>query len=147
MKKLRVYVDTSVIGDCFDPEFQVWSSGLIEDFRLGTFRLVLSDVTAAEIERAQNRYKSFTGKSSPLQSSYQSQRKSSPFWRFTRAMVYSVPVSTTICSTSHWLLQARLMSWSVGTSGISSDWIKYCSSTELTLNLAIKLWQFTLPVR
>ena len=52
MKKLRIYVDTSVIGGCFDPEFQAWSNGLIEDFRMGTFRLVLSDVTAAEIERA-----------------------------------------------------------------------------------------------
>jgi hypothetical protein len=52
MKKLRIYVDTSVIGGCFDPEFQDWSNGLIEDFRIGTFHLVLSDVTAAEIERA-----------------------------------------------------------------------------------------------
>jgi predicted nucleic acid-binding protein len=52
LKKLRIYVDTSVIGGCFDPEFQAWSNGLIEDFRVGTFRLVLSDVTASEIERA-----------------------------------------------------------------------------------------------
>jgi hypothetical protein len=52
MKKLRIYVDTSVIGGCFDPEFQAWSNGLIEDFQMGTFGLVLSDVTAAEIERA-----------------------------------------------------------------------------------------------
>jgi predicted nucleic acid-binding protein len=52
MKKLRIYVDTSVIGGCFDPEFQAWSNGLIDDFRIGTFNLVLSDVTAAEVERA-----------------------------------------------------------------------------------------------
>ena len=52
MKKQRIYVDTSVIGGCFDPEFEVWSNGLIDDFRKGRFRLVLSDVTAAEIERA-----------------------------------------------------------------------------------------------
>lgn len=52
MKKPRIYVDTSVIGGCFDPEFQTWSNGLIEDFRRGNFHLVLSDVTAAEIERA-----------------------------------------------------------------------------------------------
>ena len=52
MKELRIYVDTSVIGGCFDPEFQAWSNGLIQDFRLGTFHLVLSDVTAAEIEQA-----------------------------------------------------------------------------------------------
>ena len=41
-----------MIGGCFDPELQDWSNGLIEDFRIGTFHLVLSDVTAAEIERA-----------------------------------------------------------------------------------------------
>jgi len=45
-------LDTSVIGGCFDPEFEVWSKGLINDFRDGKFRLVLSDVTAAEIENA-----------------------------------------------------------------------------------------------
>jgi hypothetical protein len=52
MKKPRIYVDTSVIGGCFDPEFQLWSNGLVEDFRQGNFSLVLSDVTAAEIEPA-----------------------------------------------------------------------------------------------
>jgi hypothetical protein len=52
MKRLRIYVDTSVIGGCFDPEFRTWSTGLIEDFRTQRFHLVLSDVTAAEIERA-----------------------------------------------------------------------------------------------
>jgi len=52
MKRLRIYVDTSVIGGCFDPEFVTWSKGLIEDFQAGRFRLVLSDITAAGIERA-----------------------------------------------------------------------------------------------
>ncbi len=45
-------MDTSVIGGCFDPEFKEWSNGLIEDFRKGRFRLVLSDATAAEVSRA-----------------------------------------------------------------------------------------------
>ena len=49
MKILRIYVDTSVIGGCFDAEFASWSRGLMQDFRLGTFRPVLSEVTAAEI--------------------------------------------------------------------------------------------------
>jgi hypothetical protein len=49
MKILRVYVDTSVLGGCFDPEFEVWSKGLLEDFRLRRFRPVLSEVTAAEV--------------------------------------------------------------------------------------------------
>jgi len=52
MRKQRIYVDTSVLGGCFDPEFEMWSNGLIDDFRKGRFRLVLSDVTAAEIEHA-----------------------------------------------------------------------------------------------
>ncbi len=54
MKTPRVYTDTSVIGGCFDNEFAQWSNGLIEDFRLGVFRLVLSEVVAAEIEPAPN---------------------------------------------------------------------------------------------
>ena len=52
MKKLRIYIDTSVIGGCFDPEFQFWSNGLMRDFREGRFGAVLSDVTAAEVKPA-----------------------------------------------------------------------------------------------
>ncbi|MGH9891743.1 MAG: PIN domain protein [bacterium] len=52
MKSLRVYVDTSVIGGYFDPEFEPWSKGLIDDFRRGRLLAVLSDVTAAEVEEA-----------------------------------------------------------------------------------------------
>lgn len=52
MKKLRIYVDTSVIGGCFDPEFQLWSNGLVRDFREGRFGAVLSDITAAEVAPA-----------------------------------------------------------------------------------------------
>lgn len=52
MKRLRIYVDTSVIGGCFGLEFRTWSSGLMEDFRTRRFHLVLSDVTAAEMELA-----------------------------------------------------------------------------------------------
>lgn len=49
MKRLRIYVDTSVIGGCFDPEFKEWSVALVDDFRLGRYVPVISDVTAAEI--------------------------------------------------------------------------------------------------
>ncbi len=49
MKKLSVYIDTSVIGGCFDPEFQEWSVALIEDFRKGQYIAVLSDVIAKEV--------------------------------------------------------------------------------------------------
>jgi len=52
MKRLRVYVDTSVFGGCFDPEFAEWSNALMDDFRSGQFALVLSDVTAGEVAMA-----------------------------------------------------------------------------------------------
>ena len=52
MKKQRVYVDTSVIGGCFDDEFSVWSNGLMNDFRQGHFVPVTSNVIVAEIADA-----------------------------------------------------------------------------------------------
>jgi hypothetical protein len=52
MRKLRIYLDTSVIGGCFDQEFKIWSNGLIDDFRNERFQLVLSDVTAVEVDKA-----------------------------------------------------------------------------------------------
>jgi hypothetical protein len=52
VKKLRIYLDTSVIGGCFDPEFRVWSESLMEDFRQGRYVAVVSDVTAAEVAPA-----------------------------------------------------------------------------------------------
>jgi hypothetical protein len=52
VKKLRIYLDTSVIGGCFDPEFRVWSESLMEDFRRSRYTAVVSDVTAAEVAPA-----------------------------------------------------------------------------------------------
>ena len=52
MKKPRIYIDTSVIGGCFDAEFATWSNGLMEDFAAGTFMPVLSDMVTAEIQDA-----------------------------------------------------------------------------------------------
>ena len=52
MDRLRIYIDTSVLGGCFDPEFAMWSNGLVRDFRTGRFVPVLSDVTAAEVQDA-----------------------------------------------------------------------------------------------
>jgi hypothetical protein len=52
VKKQRVYLDTSVLGGCFDPEFAAWSHGLVKDFRAGRFQPVLSEVTAAEVAAA-----------------------------------------------------------------------------------------------
>jgi hypothetical protein len=52
MKIQRIYIDTSVIGGCFDEEFAEWSNGLISDFRNGIFQPLLSNVIAAEIADA-----------------------------------------------------------------------------------------------
>lgn len=52
MKIQRVYLDTSVLGGCFDPEFAEWSNGLIRDLRNSLFKSLLSDVIAAEVEDA-----------------------------------------------------------------------------------------------
>ena len=52
MNPLRIYIDTSVLGGCFDVEFAPWSNGLMRDFRAGRLTPVLSDATAAEVGSA-----------------------------------------------------------------------------------------------
>ncbi len=52
MNKQRIYVDTSVIGGCFDNEFQKWSNALVKDFMTGLYIPVMSEVTSAEIQDA-----------------------------------------------------------------------------------------------
>lgn len=62
MKKTSVYVDTSVIGGCCDPEFQEWSNGLLKDFQSGVFTLLLSELTDAEIQDAPDEVKKIYAK-------------------------------------------------------------------------------------
>ncbi len=52
MKKQKVYLDTAVIGGCFDDKFKIWSNGLFKDFESGLFLPVISQVTSLEIEKA-----------------------------------------------------------------------------------------------
>jgi len=63
MKKIRIYVDTSVIGGCFDPEFEKWSIGLFRDFEMKTFIPLTSYVVEQEIKLApqavQDQFKEF----------------------------------------------------------------------------------------
>ena len=47
--KQRIYVDTSVIGGCLDPEFDVPSLRLVERFKLGEAAIVLSELTLLEL--------------------------------------------------------------------------------------------------
>jgi len=48
----RVYIDTSVIGGCFDQEFKEWSIQLFEEFKNGKKIAVISDITLDELELA-----------------------------------------------------------------------------------------------
>ncbi len=50
--KLRVYVDTSVIGGCLDAEFEVPSRQLFGKFRTSEAIMVVSDLTLLELEEA-----------------------------------------------------------------------------------------------
>lgn len=49
MRIQRVYVDTSVLGGWFDPEFSRWSTALVRDFHAGRLKPILSEIVAAEI--------------------------------------------------------------------------------------------------
>lgn len=51
-KKLRIYIDTSVIGGCMDDEFQEWSQKLMNEFKIGLHIPVISSITQAEISKA-----------------------------------------------------------------------------------------------
>lgn len=52
MHKQRIYIDTSVIGGCFDKEFEEWSNILINKILDSSIIAVISDVTIKEIEIA-----------------------------------------------------------------------------------------------
>ncbi|MCX5656295.1 MAG: PIN domain protein [Planctomycetota bacterium] len=52
MKQTRVYVDTSVIGGCFDKEFAKESLALVQAARDGRFVLLLSDLLGDELRGA-----------------------------------------------------------------------------------------------
>ena len=49
---MKVYTDTSVIGGCFEMEFQEWSNALFQEFIAGTKQIMLSDLTLQELELA-----------------------------------------------------------------------------------------------
>src|ERR1039458_8489124 len=52
MKKLIIYLKTSVIGGCFDKEFMDASRALMDHIRLGIFEGMISPVTAEELSLA-----------------------------------------------------------------------------------------------
>jgi hypothetical protein len=52
MKKLRIYVDTSVIGGCLDTEFEEDSCALIEEARKGKICLLVSTLLTDELDES-----------------------------------------------------------------------------------------------
>lgn len=55
--KYRTYVDTSVIGGCFDKEFSETSLRLFKEFETGNKIAVISDLTIKELEGAPSNVK------------------------------------------------------------------------------------------
>lgn len=64
---LRVYLDTSVIGGCLDDEFAPGSRKLFDRGRAGTAKLVISEITIAELAGAPQEVRMII-ESAPLQS-------------------------------------------------------------------------------
>jgi predicted nucleic acid-binding protein len=58
---IKVYVDTSVFGGCFDEEFREWSRKLLDEFKSGLKILVLSDLTLKELEEAPTNVRNVVG--------------------------------------------------------------------------------------
>ncbi|HOV12811.1 MAG TPA: PIN domain protein, partial [Spirochaetota bacterium] len=52
MKKLKIYLDTSVIGGSFDDEFKEYSIRLIENLKSDKITGVVSEITMLELENA-----------------------------------------------------------------------------------------------
>ncbi len=48
----RIYIDTSVIGGCFDTEFEEWSNKLFDEFIAGKKIAVISDLEFDELKEA-----------------------------------------------------------------------------------------------
>lgn len=52
MKQSKIFIDTSVIGGCFDDEFKEFSNLLFQTFHSGTSIPVISEIILAELEEA-----------------------------------------------------------------------------------------------
>jgi len=57
MHKKRIYIDTSVIGGCFDDEFAEWSNLLFQEFIEGKKIAVISITNLKELEGAPEKVK------------------------------------------------------------------------------------------
>lgn len=48
----RVYLDTSVFGGCFEPEFEIWTKILFKKIKDGEFKIIYSRLTDIELASA-----------------------------------------------------------------------------------------------
>jgi len=108
MKIPRVYLDTSVIGGCFDPEFERWSNALVADFEAGRLTPVLSAVVAAEVEAALERVRQKFADASRLSTKLLevSREALEVVGEYSRHGILPPPFGTT-CSTSPWRRSRR----------------------------------------
>lgn len=55
MRSLHIYIDTSVVGGCFDEEYSIESTALFDMAKSGEVVLVISDLMLEELDRAPQR--------------------------------------------------------------------------------------------
>lgn len=58
MKLLNIYIDTSVIGGYYDPEFEESIKLLFEECKKGKYKIIISDLTESELIEAPKKVKS-----------------------------------------------------------------------------------------
>ncbi|MGI8892205.1 MAG: PIN domain protein [Bacteroidia bacterium] len=49
---MKLYIDTSVFGGYFEPEFELWSKNLFNQIIEGSYTAAVSDITLLELENA-----------------------------------------------------------------------------------------------
>ena len=64
----RIYLDTSVFGGYFDPEFELWSKLLFNKIQNGEVKMLYSQMTETELEGAPERVKNLINPSCYLRS-------------------------------------------------------------------------------
>ena len=127
MKTLRIYVDTSVLGGCFDSEFEKWSNLLLEAFRRRRYIAVLSSVTAAEVEQAPDEVKNVHAELIAAEAELLtvSQEAMDLLGKFKAKKILGPRFHRTTCFILPWPRSRMLTSWSAGTSGTLSDSTKF----------------------
>jgi predicted nucleic acid-binding protein len=59
MRVQKIYIDTSVLGGCYDNEFEIPTKELFKLVKKGEYKIVISNVTEGELLNAPERVRSF----------------------------------------------------------------------------------------